>query len=161
MKILVMSDSHNDYETVLSVVGANLDADMILHCGDGAAEIEKLRHAFPDKKVIGVRGNCDLITQLPESEIIEAQGKKMFINHGANYGVKYSLASLLCKAREVGANIVIYGHTHVPMCDVRGGVYVMNPGSIRGEYGTYGVINIEDNQAVEMNIASVKDLQKA
>ncbi len=153
-----MSDSHNDYQTASLVVSSNPDAQLVIHCGDGANELIKLKHEYNDKQIIGVRGNCDLTTELPEDEIIEVLGKKIFINHGFKYSVKYSVAALLCKAREVSADIVVYGHTHDPECDVRAGIHVMNPGSVRGKFGTYGVIDI-DGSGIVMNILAVKDLQ--
>ena len=45
-------------------------------------------------------------------------------------------------ARECGAQILLFGHTHRPLVDWDGTLWVMNPGSIR-DRRTYGVITLE------------------
>ena len=39
----------------------------------------------------------------------------------------------------------VFGHTHQGLCDIKNGITLLNPGSIR--YGkTFGVIEIEDGK---------------
>lgn len=44
------------------------------------------------------------------------------------------------RARQEGADIVLYGHTHTGVTCYDDGLYIMNPGSIRD--GHYGMIDI-------------------
>jgi len=48
---------------------------------------------------------------------------------------------------ELGADILLFGHTHYSTVDYDGTLYTMNPGSI-GDYHapTYGVITIESGR---------------
>jgi len=42
-------------------------------------------------------------------------------------------------------DIIVFGHTHVPLNVIKGGIVLFNPGSYRGGYsarGTVGVIEI-------------------
>ena len=39
-------------------------------------------------------------------------GIKIFFTHGHKWGVKYSTDRLFYKAKEIGAQIALFGHTH-------------------------------------------------
>ena len=60
--------------------------------------------------------------------------------HGHAEHVKYGTDELICRARQEGADIVLYGHTHSGVTAYDDGLYIMNPGSIRD--GHYGMIDI-------------------
>ena len=73
------------------------------------------------------------------------QGARIFYTHGHLYSVKTELGGLLQAARELDANVVLFGHTHQPLCTYREGVHLLNPGSLGypGEQGrTYGIVDI-------------------
>ena len=50
---------------------------------------------------------------------------------------------IIDEAKKKGADIVLFGHTHLQYTDYIDGLYVMNPGSV-GMFGQYGVIDITD-----------------
>ncbi len=54
----------------------------------------------------------------------------MFLCHGDSYRVKYGLDMLEKKAKEVRADIVIFGHTHVPLNIKKDNILYINPGSL-------------------------------
>jgi len=58
--------------------------------------------------------------------------------------VKYSLSELLFAAQGRGADIVLYGHTHISHSEYIDGMHVVNPGSCSGMGGsaTYAIIDI-------------------
>ena len=67
------------------------------------------------------------------------------------YNVKYGLADLVRAGQEMQANVVLFGHTHIPMVDYREGMHLMNPGSLgmpRGSNGTYGVLDVTEQGIV-------------
>ena len=53
------------------------------------------------------------------------------MTHGHRYGVSWDLQDLLYKGMEVGADIIFYGHTHIPDYQEfpEEGIVIMNPGS--------------------------------
>ncbi len=100
--------------------------------------------------VYAVRGNCDFDGKYPEERIIEIQGKKIFICHGHKYGVKYGYNSIYYRGKEVGADIVLFGHSHLPIIEEYDGLILMNPGSVSRGMGkidkTLGYIDLIDNK---------------
>ena len=145
MRIVVLSDTHGSFFRFQQVVEAQPSADAILFLGDGWRELEDIRMLYPNKKILSVRGNCDLGSMDPEEAVMMAQGKKILFTHGHNHGVKMGEGQLITFARAAHADIVLYGHTHVARTSYEEGIYVMNPGSAsspREGDPTYGIIDI-------------------
>ena len=51
----------------------------------------------------------------------------------------------------MGANVVLFGHTHVPLCLEEEGVLYLNPGSLTsprgGSHASYAILEIEKGRA--------------
>lgn len=156
MKILVVSDTHGDFHSLLKAVKAQPDAEVIVHCGDGDEQVQLLKDTYKDKMIVGVRGNCDWNSFLPSKETLSILGKKIFITHGHLYNAKVGLYQNMCAAREEGADILLYGHTHIAMNAYEDGLYMMNPGSCHGYMASYGILEITENGGVLTNIVKVK-----
>ena len=152
MRILVVSDTHGDFNSLNLALAAQPNADMIIHCGDGSAQYDYLKEAIRDKTVVGVRGNCDWTSELPPTELVEAAGKRIFVTHGHLYNAKFTLMQLEYAAREKKADILLFGHTHQALTEYHDGLYLMNPGSCHGYYATYGYIDITDKGDIVTNI---------
>lgn len=85
MKIIVMSDSHGDKETVRTV--SALQADALFHCGDSELSWEDpILHTIHI-----VKGNCDKDQRFPDSVIVEVGGKKIWMVHGHEHDVKRTM----------------------------------------------------------------------
>ena len=119
--------------------------DVWCHLGDLTSAAEALM-SRTNAKVYAVRGNCDYFggsAQRYESEaVVELGGARILMMHGHTRGVKSSAMNASYAARECGAQILLFGHTHRPLVDWDGTLWVMNPGSIR-DRRTYGVITLE------------------
>lgn len=145
MRIVVFSDSHRNFAALHGVFRSQKDADVFLHLGDGEEEFEDLKSLYPDKLMRGVAGNCDWGSQGKIHDLIVCGGKRIFFTHGHVYGVKSGTDRLLDAARDFGAEIVLFGHTHRAGATYENGLYVMNPGSVsqsRGGPASYGVVDI-------------------
>ena len=46
------------------------------------------------------------------------------------YGVKYGYNSIFYRAKELDVDIVLFGHSHIPIIEECDGIILMNPGSI-------------------------------
>ncbi len=156
MRILVVSDTHGDLYTLKRAIASQPAAEIIIHCGDGSREVDEIMLEYTDKKVIAVRGNCDLASTLPSTETVKLNGKTLFITHGHLYHAKYTTYNLVCAAREQKADILLFGHTHCALSEYDDGLYIMNPGSCHGYGATYGYIDITDRGDIVTNILSVK-----
>jgi uncharacterized protein len=162
MKILVFSDSHGSLIEMKSVIEREKDIDMIFHLGDYAWDLDYVKDhmAFkiPIKKV---RGNCDFGSGVPKELFFDVCGVKILMTHGNKLGVKQNLSKINYYAREKGADIVMYGHTHMPLLRNMGDLYILNPGSIgepRTKGRTYAVVNIDEKGKNDIKIDMKKYL---
>ena len=144
MKILVISDSHGDIKSFDSLVKMQTNAEVVIFLGDGCEEFENVRRCYSDKMFIGVKGNNDWCSPLPADEEIVIEGKRLFMTHGHRYGVKSGLSRIIAEGRNRKADIVLFGHTHIPYMSYEDGIYIMNPGSLRRFDCSYGVIEIQN-----------------
>ncbi|MBQ3824167.1 MAG: metallophosphoesterase [Clostridia bacterium] len=141
MKILVVSDSHGAAERIEEALFIE-KPDVLFHLGDGADDCDGLR--LGNISLYRVCGNNDFGAYQYE-EIADISGKRFFLCHGHRYGVRYSYQTLKERAETLGADAVLFGHTHEPLCAMEGKMLIMNPGSIRFG-GTYGVVTIENGK---------------
>ena len=124
MLIGITGDTHDDYFAVNKVAEKGGKVDCWFHTGDVWPDAETLS-AITDKKVYAVAGNNDW-GQKPEdySKIIELEGSRIWLTHGHKY-----LRDLLGEAKAREADVVVYGHTHVPDISWHDGILLINPGS--------------------------------
>ena len=147
MKILVASDSHGRPDALRRAIERE-DLHAVLFLGDGISDAEKMREEYPDLTIITVPGNCDWGSVDEPERLIELGGVRILMMHGHTRGVKYDGTRAYYAAKETGADVLLYGHTHCPMVDYDGTTYTMNPGSIRYT-GTYGVLVIGNGKVID------------
>lgn len=160
MKIIVVSDTHRDFDALNRVIKANTDADMLIHLGDGEREFEDVSALYPELPMVYVQGNCDFGDH-ERSHIAIAGGMRIFCCHGHMYHVRLGISHLVSEARKNDCAIALYGHTHIYRSEQYDGVFVMNPGSPSeprgGNEPTYGIITISGAGEVKMEIRSAVD----
>jgi len=127
----------------------NIKPDHLFFTGDYYADGYKLAQHF-NIGWTGVIGNCDFRKKGRKEQQVTYAGKKVLLVHGHQYGIKRSLNSLYYKAQETGVDLVLFGHTHVPMCEQVDGIWFINPGSASlpryGSHPSYALIDfIDDN----------------
>lgn len=145
MKILVVSDTHGRWGRLSDVVALQRSAELIIHLGDGADDLDNVRFEYPEIAFMGVTGNCDRSLTMDALGEITVEGRRIFFTHGHIYDVKYGYERLVEAARRREADICLFGHTHEPLSEYIDGLYLMNPGSLgHPAYGrpTYGLIEI-------------------
>jgi uncharacterized protein len=121
MRIGLISDTHGlmRAEALQALAGS----DFIIHAGDigDQAVLERLGEIAP---VTAVRGNNDTdawAAQIPETNVLDANGIRFFVLHSVN--------DLDVDPAEAGFKAVVSGHSHRAEIDVREGVLFINPGS--------------------------------
>lgn len=145
MRIVVFSDSHRNFDVLHKIVCSQPDAEVFIHLGDGEREFEEIKMAFPDKRMYGVCGNNDWGSQQKDFDVIVCAHKRIFFTHGHLFGVKVDLDNLLNTAKNYGADIVQYGHTHISHTDYIDGLHILNPGSVslpQAGPPSYGIVDI-------------------
>ena len=144
MKLIVCSDSHGRSEHLVQAIRREAP-ELCFFLGDGERDLERAQSQFPDLPVYAVRGNCDLRSRLSQELVCAVGGVTIFATHGHRYNVKHdqSLIALRHAAREANANVILFGHTHLPLLEWHGGVLYLNPGSIGGIRRSYGLLTVE------------------
>lgn len=148
MIIAVVSDTHFNNHVLDKILEETNFADVIFHLGDNVKDALYLKEKFKGE-VYYVKGNCDIAVSGEEDNLVELEGKRFFLTHGHRYGVKYDLNNLYFKAKELNADVALYGHSHVKVIEEYNGVYIMNPGSAslpRDGSRSIGFINIEEGK---------------
>lgn len=140
MRLLVISDAHGLRSRIESAIELHPEADAVIFLGDGARDLPAVEELYPDKKIYAVCGNCDVMCCLPETRAEIFGGKRVFFTHGHLFGAKGGEEKLRAAAREAGADILLYGHTHTPVTDYEDGLYIMNPGALL--MSQYGMVDI-------------------
>lgn len=141
-KVLLISDSHRDDDTLMNILQKYRDVPLKIHAGDSCYEMND--PLISDMLV--VRGNHDT-TQFPEYIV----HPPFFICHGHTFKVYHTFDYMIKKAKESHCSIIIHGHTHIPYDQIHEGIRIINPGSIlinRGHYGygTYAIYNTETEE---------------
>lgn len=143
MKCLIFSDSHGALYKMERALNMHPDADVVFFLGDGLSDADAVS-SFDDKRMwIAVRGNCDFRAffhgrEVPKTDEIVLEGKRIVFTHGDIYDVKWGLEKLKSLALSRKADIVLFGHTHLPYEEYVGGeipFYLFNPGSASESYG--------------------------
>lgn len=100
-------------------------------------------------KIMCVKGNCDgevdqMMIEFPilcDYSTMLYNGKRLFLTHGHKYNKNNMLPI------DEG-DVIISGHTHIPVCEEIEGIYFINPGSItfpkENTKHSYGIL--EDNK---------------
>ena len=99
---------------------------MVIHTGDvtDGALLERISDRKP---LHTVRGNNDVtLADLPEFLLLDIDDVRVAVVHdsGPAPGRRRRL-----RQRWPDARVVVFGHSHIPMCEDDGGLLLLNPGS--------------------------------
>jgi putative phosphoesterase len=117
----VISDTHGLLRP--EAIAALEGSDLIVHAGDiGSPDVLDRLGALAPVRV--VRGNVDTQSwalRLPETKVVEAGALRLWLLH--------DISELDFDPVAAGFAAVIFGHSHKPSAETRGGVLYFNPGS--------------------------------
>jgi uncharacterized protein len=168
MRVVVLSDTHapRRWRTCPPRVAEQLrGAELILHAGDvcTAAVLDELAQYAP---VVAVAGNNDgpdvsAWGAAPTAEL-DVAGLRVAMVHDSGQA-----ANRLARMRRAfpAADLVVFGHSHIPLDASGYGLRIFNPGSPtdrrRQPAGTLGVLRIEDGCLTEAVILPVTGLTRS
>lgn len=83
------------------------------------------------ERIVAVRGNCDsevdqMLLRFPMTaprQQVLSERYRLFLTHGHLYSPD-NLPPL------AAGDVTAYGHTHIPVAEKRGAIYLFNPGSV-------------------------------
>lgn len=164
--LLIFSDSHEQslrverlIEYRQSLLG---DGDVleVIFLGDGLNGVFQCRQ-YGSFILHAVRGNCDYNAiyspfgeEIPFSRLITVGTHRVLITHGHLFSVKHTTVEICREASRLGADIVLFGHTHVPRLEYikKGTIYgvdrdltLFNPGALGAYDGSFGNLSLSDD----------------
>lgn len=162
MRVIVLADTHSPrrWRSCPPAVAAHLqDADLILHAGDvcTAATLDELAGYAPVRAVRGNNDGPDVAAWgAPDTVELDLAGLSVAMLHdsGAAAGRPARM-----RHRFPGADLVVFGHSHIPLDHTENGQRTFNPGSPtdrrRQPRGTIGVLRIEHGRLLSAEIIPV------
>ena len=164
--VLIISDTHGRISRIEELISyrrkllAEGEVLNLIFLGDGLDDLFACR-SYDEIITYAVRGNCDSTRfspcgeEIPTFRLVQIGGYKIFITHGHLLSVKSSYEELCREASRQGADIAMFGHTHLPTLEyikkgsIRGvdrDLAIFNPGSL-GELfeGSFGNLSISEN----------------
>ena len=112
LTFLIASDTHGRADLLLEAF-RRAKPDGVLFLGDGLRDLNVLPE---DTTLRAVRGNCDWTTRedAPPVRVEQIAGYTLYMTHGHLQGVKLSLDTAIQNAAAASADVLLYGHTHIP-----------------------------------------------
>ncbi|MGW4475489.1 metallophosphoesterase family protein [Nonomuraea sp. NPDC004354] len=159
MNVVVLSDTHapRRWRSCPPRVAEHLrGADAILHAGDVCVPsvLAELAAFAPVHVVKGNNDGPELAA--PETLELTLDGLRVGMVHDSG-----PARGRLARMRRLfpGADLVVFGHSHIPLDESGEGLRIFNPGSPtdrrRQPYGTLGVLTIEHGVLAEARIVPV------
>ena len=159
MKLMFASDIHGSLPATERVLErfAQSGARWLIILGDVLNHGP--RNALPEGYApaeVAVRGNCDsevdqMLLRFPMTapwQQVLSERYRLFLTHGHLYSPE-NLPPL-----DAG-DVLAYGHTHIPVAEKRGAIYLFNPGSVsipKGGYSaSYGLLDQGRLQVLALN----------
>lgn len=147
VRLGVISDSHHSEYWVQSFLrrATKEQYDAVYFLGDGESEAKWLKRRLK-MPLYFVCGNCDVFSKAERALIGEHEGHRLVAVHGHYLDVKWGLETLSYYAEEQGADIALYGHTHIPRAEFVGPVFTLNPGALMN--GNFAELTIDGKRVV-------------
>ncbi len=135
------------------------DVDLILHAGDVCAPsvLDELSELAPVRAVLGNNDGPDVRAWgVPEVAQFEVAGVQVAMLHDSGpSGGRWRRM----RHRFPRADLVVFGHSHVPMNECQDGLRLFNPGSPTDRrtqaHGTLGLLEIVGGRITEARIVPV------
>jgi uncharacterized protein len=162
VRVVVLSDTHapRRWKSCPPRVAEHLrGADLILHAGDvcTAAVLDELSEYGPVQAVLGNNDAPDVASWGAEPALeLDVDGLPVAMIHDSGQAT-----GRLQRMRRAfpRAQLVVFGHSHIPLDQAGQGLRIFNPGSPtdrrRQPHGTLGVLRVEAGRLVEARIAEV------
>jgi len=159
-KILVISDTHGRTKYLEKILPKVKPVDYLFHLGDVGRDADYIE-VIAECPCAFVAGNNDFYSDLPTERLPKIEDTRFFMTHGHNYYVNAYKTLVAKMAKEKGADVALFGHTHVPFQEEIDGVLVLNPGSLslprqEDHYPTYMILYVSEGNKVEVELHRVE-----
>jgi uncharacterized protein len=162
MRVVAVSDTHapRRWKGCPPAVAEHLrGADLILHAGDVCVPsvLDELAAYAPVKVVLGNNDGPGVAAWgAPETLEFDLDGLPTAMIHDSGPAARRTARM---RRRFPEAELVVFGHSHIPMDETDDGVRIFNPGSPtdrrRQPHGTIGLLDVRDGRLVKAEIVPV------
>jgi uncharacterized protein len=162
VRVVVLADTHapRRWRSCPPRVADQLrGADVILHAGDVCVPsvLDELARFAPVHVVAGNNDGPDVVAWgAPETLTLDLAGLRVGMIHDS--GNKVGRTARM-RRRFPDADLVVFGHSHIPLDETGDGVRIFNPGSPtdrrRQPHGTVGVLDIAAGELVSARLVQV------
>lgn len=98
--------------------------------------------------------NSEKYIFITKDEFLVLENYKLWLTHGHKYIQWNVKADLGYWAKELDQDIVVFGHTHMPLCEYYGDALLINPGSPSrprgGSKPSFAVLNLQKGETPEV-----------
>lgn len=162
MRVVALADTHapRRWRSCPPRVAEQLrGADLILHAGDvcTAAVLDELADYAPVRAVLGNNDRADVAAWgAPETAEFDLDGLRVAMIHDTG-----PAAGRLARLRRTfpGVDLVVFGHSHIPLDESGDGLRIFNPGSPtdrrRQPRGTIGVLRVTGGRLLAAAVVPV------
>jgi uncharacterized protein len=162
VRVVVLSDTHAPRRWRVcppTVAGYLRQADLILHAGDvcTAAVLAELAEYAPVTAVVGNNDEPGVAQWgAAGTAELDLDGLRVAMVHDSG-----AAAGRMARMRRrfPGADLVVFGHSHIPLDESAPGLRIFNPGSPtdrrRQPRGTLGVLEIDGGRLLQASIVPV------
>ena len=159
MRILIVSDTHRHEENLEIVLQREKNLDMLIHLGDSEGSEDYIR-TIAECPCYIVKRNNDYFSDLNRDIKMTIGKYRVLLTHGHHYYVSLGTETIISEGRAQDMDIVMFGHTHRPLVDIREDITVLNPGSLsyprqEGRIPTYIMMTIDDKEEAHYEIRYV------
>lgn len=164
MRIGITGDTHGNQQAIRRIVAAAPPVELWLHTGDYSSDANFLE-TLTKLPVIKVAGNGDRYDKHANpDEIFSLEDFNIWLTHGHKYFHYNNVSELAWWAGKLETQIVVYGHTHIPMFKWFGDVLLINPGSPSlprgGSKHSFAVLTLQKGKKPEIEFIEIAAEEK-
>ena len=157
MLIGLVADTHIPYRRrylPVAALKALEGVDLILHAGDINVPqvLDLLNSIAPVEAVAGNGDGEDLVESLGYKKTFELNGYTVGLTHGHIGQAKATPDRALATFTDV--DVIVFGHSHIPLIEKRGSTLLVNPGSPtdrrRQQHYTLGLLSLGETVKAEI-----------
>jgi putative phosphoesterase len=159
MKIGVTSDTHS-FPLPKQMLEEFKKVDLIVHAGDFCSlqDVNMFKKLGDLRAVCGNADESAVSSLLPSQLVFDCEGIRIGVYHGRGSRTAI-LKTVMAQFGKSKPQIVIFGHSHLPVNETIDGTLYFNPGSPNDEISTpfrsYGIIEVKGAK-IDAKIVKVK-----
>ena len=136
-----------------------LRPDAVIHLGDHLEDAASMESVFSGVDFYHVPGNCDFLRASAEPD--DLAGRRAHLPDArASVRREVRLTRLALKARRVGAQLALFGHTHRALLEAQDGLWLMNPRACGAGRSDFGEIITDEHGGFTCRLRNAEEMEE-